>query len=353
MNNRQRCQLPGMAEGSPNLEGAVPGYPESSVTLFRFNPAGSQKYVGHEVWPALCQPVEESVCWLHLGGSHDQEMLGKIGAHFDLHSIVLDNILQSGQRPKMEESGDHIFLVAKILSFNPAEEELLAEQFSLILGSGFVLSFLEDENPLFQPVMERIERLQGAIHHQGADFLAYSLLDVVVDSYFDILEVLGDKIGAVEEELVGQSKRETLHLIYRLKREVLFFRKSVWPLREAVINLDRFASAMIDRSTSVYFRDVYDHIAEIIDVVETYRDMLSGMIDIYLSSISNRMNEVMKVLTIISTIFIPLTFLAGVYGMNFHHMPELESPYGYPLVLLLMLATALGLLAYFRKKRWF
>lgn len=354
MKKMQRIRRQEIAQAAKDkINGEIPQGQEALLSLIRFSSTGFKKYKGADAWKALDQPETEGVAWLQVSGIHDLSMLDKLGKHFGLHPLILENILQTGQRPKMEESGEHVVLVAKILSFSLEGEEMLSEQLSLVLGPAFVLSFLEDENPIFQPVAERIEKMQGMIHDQGADFLAYSLLDAVVDSYFDNLELLGDKIEAVEEELVAQPDRETLHLIYHLKREMLFFRKAVWPLREAVINLDRFASDVIHSSTSIYFRDVYDHIAEIIDVVETYRDMLSGMIDIYLSSISNRMNEVMKVLTIIATIFIPLTFLAGLYGMNFKYMPELSWRWGYPMVLGIMATSAAGMLVYFRKRHWF
>jgi magnesium transporter len=252
----------------------------------------------------------------------------------------------------LEDFGDYIFVVLKTFSYNHQSDELEPEQISLILGPSFVVSFQEREGDVFNPIRERIRSNKGRIRRMGADYLAYSLLDSIVDHYFIVLEQVGEEVEFLEEELVTNPTPETLQTIHNLKREMLFLRKSVWPLREVIGALERGESSLIKESTGIYLRDVYDHTIQVIDTIETFRDMISGMLDIYLSSVSNRMNEVMKVLTIIATIFIPLTFIAGIYGMNFQYMPELEWRWGYPMVWVVMLAIGVLMLIYFRKKDW-
>jgi len=252
----------------------------------------------------------------------------------------------------MEDFVDYLFVVLKMLHYDEKEKAVRAEQVSLILGSNYVISFQETEGDVFDPIRERIRMERGRIRKMGADYLAYSLIDEIVDNYFLILEKLGEKIEDMEDALVTNPTPETLQAIHGLKREMIFLRKSVWPLREVISRLERWESPLIDKSIAIYLRDVYDHTIQVIDAIETFRDMLSGMLDIYLSSISNRMNEIMKVLTMIATIFIPLTLIAGIYGMNFKYMPELESPWGYPMIYLVMLVIGIIMVIYFRRKRW-
>jgi magnesium transporter len=264
----------------------------------------------------------------------------------------LEDILNTEQRPKMEEFGDYLYFVLKMLYPGENNDEIEAEQISIILGSNFVISFQEHEGDVFNAVRERIRKNKGRVRKSGADYLAYALMDSIVDNYFLILEQIGERIEATEQQLTENPTPETLHAIRDLKREMIFLRKSVWPLREVISNLERCESPLIHESLGAYLRDVYDHTIQIIDTVESLRDMISGLLDVYLSSISNRMNEVMKVLTIFASIFIPLTFVAGVYGMNFKFMPELEWGWGYFAVLCVMALTAGTLLVYFRRKKW-
>ena len=293
-----------------------------------------------------------TITWINIDGIHQLDIIEKVGEHFNIHPLVLEDIVNTGQRPKIEDFVDYIYATLKMLHYSEEENETKSEQISLILGSNYVISFQESEGDVFDPIRERIRAGKGRIRKMGADYLAYSLVDAIVDNYFTILEKLGDGIEDLEEELVTNPTFETLQTIHHLKREMIFLRKSVWPLREVINRLERWESPLINKSTSVYLRDVYDHTIQVIDSIETFRDVLSGMLDIYLSSISNRMNEVMKVLTIIATIFIPLTLIAGIYGMNFRFMPELEMSIGYPMVLLSMLFVGMLLVAYFRKKKW-
>jgi magnesium transporter len=231
-------------------------------------------------------------------------------------------------------------------------KEILTEQISLILGPSFVISFQEREGDVFDPIRERIRSGKGRIRKMGADYLAYALLDAIVDDYFIVMEKLGERIEFLEEELVKRPLPETLQTIHHLKREMIFFRKAVWPLREVIGSLERGELPLVKETTRIYLRDVYDHTIQVIDTIETFRDMVSGMLDIYLSSVSNRLNSVMKVLTIIATIFMPLTFLAGIYGMNFKHMPELEWKWGYPAVWIAVILISVSMLTYFKKKGW-
>lgn len=302
-----------------------------------------------------CFPFKEkpTVTWINLEGIHDLDTIEKIGKCYGLHPLVLEDIVNTDQRPKAEDMGDYLYIVLKMLFYDDRRNEIVIEQVSLILGENFVLSFQEGrEGDVFNPIRERIRNGKGRIRKMGADFLAYLILDSIVDHYFIILEKLGEKIEFLEEELIAQPAPETLKLIHHLKREMIFLRKSVWPLREVINTLERGESPLIKESTGIYLRDVYDHTIQVIDTVETFRDMVSGMLDIYLSSVSYRLNEVMKVLTVIATIFMPLTWIAGIYGMNFKKMPELEWYWGYPLVLLSMAIIAGGMLIYFWRKKW-
>jgi magnesium transporter len=293
-----------------------------------------------------------TVTWINIDGLHQVEILEKLGECYGLHPLVLEDILNTDQRPKMEDYGEYLYIVLRMLNYNDKSSEIESEQISLVLGPNFVFSFQEREGDTFNPIRDRIRNSKGRIRKMGADHLAYTLLDSIIDNYFIILEKLGEKIEFLEEEVVTQPGPETLQTIHHLKREMIFLRKGVWPLREVISGLERGESSLIKESTGIYLRDVYDHTIQTIDTIETYRDMVSGMLDIYLSSISNRLNAVMKVLTIIATIFMPLTFLAGIYGMNFKYMPELEWRWGYPAIWFAVVLISVSMLIYFKRKRW-
>ena len=295
----------------------------------------------------------QTVSWVHIEGIHDTRVLEQLGDVFGLHPLILEDILNTDQRPKMQDMGDYMFIVLKRFC-NTCDEhsDISAEQISVVLGPNYVISFQERADALLDPIREHIKTSKGRIRKAGADYLAYSIVDTVLDSYFGILETLGDKIEIEEEALVNNSTPSTLRVIQHLKRDMIFLRKSIWPLRETISALERSESPLIQDATGLYLKDIYDHAIQVIDTVETYREMLSGMIDIYLSSISNRMNQVMKVLTIIATIFMPMTFLAGVYGMNFKHFPELEWQWGYPLFWIINLTIAVVMLILFKRKKW-
>lgn len=293
-----------------------------------------------------------NISWLDFTGLHDVEKIGEIGKMFEIHPLVIEDILNTSQRPKIEIFDNYFFIVFKMLYFNAKISRIESEQVSLIVTKNKVLSFQEKEGDVFDPLRERIRKSKGRVKSMGSDYLAYEILDIIVDNYLEILETLGEQIEVLEEELMKNPGSKTLGKIYRLKREILMVRKSVWPLRDVVSKLERGDIDMIEKKTEIYIRDLYDHVVQVIDTVETFRDMSTGLLDLYLSSVSFKMNDIMKVLTIISTIFIPLTFIAGVYGMNFENMPELRSDYGYFVVIAGMLLVGIGMIFYFRKKKW-
>jgi magnesium transporter len=308
-----------------------------------------------ECFPFVDKPT---VTWINIDGLHQVEIVRKTGKHLIIHPLVLEDILNTGQRPKIEDFGEYLYVVLKMLFYDEKKHEVKAEQVSLIIGSNFVVSFQEMGRGVFNPIRERIRSSKGHIRKMGADYLAYTLLDAVVDNYFMVLEQLGEEIEDMEEELLSKPTPKTLQEIHKLKGELIFLRKTVLPLREVINSINRGESSLIKKSTEIYLRDVYDHTIQVIDTIETYRDIVSGMHDTYLSSISNTMNEVMKVLTIIATIFIPLTFIAGIYGMNFNleaspwNMPELNWGYGYLIAIGFMVIVALGMVIYFKRKKW-
>jgi len=302
-----------------------------------------------EVFPFKDKPT---VTWVNIDGVHQPDVIEKLGKEFNFHPLMLEDIVNTEQRPKIEDFVDYIFIVLKMLHYDEKKNEVNSEQVSIILGPNYVISFQESEGDVFDPIRERIRLKKGRIKNMGPDYLAYALIDAIVDNYFIILEKFGERIEFLEEELVTNPTPKTLQIIHNSKREMITLRKSIWPLREVISRLERGESSLVHKSTFIYLRDVYDHTIQIIDTVETFRDMISGMLDIYLSSVSNKMNEVMKVLTIIATIFIPLTLIAGIYGMNFKYMPELEWRWGYPIVWLVMAAVTILMLAYFRRKKW-
>jgi magnesium transporter len=295
---------------------------------------------------------KQGITWINVDGLQKVDVIEKIGKHLNLHPLTLEDIANTEQRPKMEDFEHYIYIVLRMLRYDNQGKEILSEQVSLILGQNLVLSFQETEGDVFDSIRERLRSDKGRIRKLGADYLVYALIDAVVDNYFAVLEKMGDEIEDIEDEVIATPEPSTAQAVHNLKRQSISLRKYVWPLREVISSLERCESGLISKTTSVYLRDVYDHTIQVIDSIETFRDTLSGILDIYLSSVSNRMNEVMKVLTVIATIFIPLTFVAGIYGMNFEFMPELKSALGYPLILSAMATIAVAMLVYFKKKKW-
>jgi len=349
---RGRATKVGLPPGSLVHIGRRPAGP-LRITLIDYTSDTLQERTVTDIGECFAFKDSDSVTWLNVEGVHDPELLGGLGSCFNLHPLVVEDIMNTDQRPKIEDYGEYCYAVLKMLRFDEALRVMTSEQVSIILGQRYVLSFQEGAaGDVFNPIRERLKNDKSRIRRMGNDYLAYALIDAIVDHYFVVLEHFGERIETVEDELISRPMPATLQALHELKREMLYLRKSVWPLREVVGSLQRSESELISDATRIYLKDVYDHAIHAIDTIETYREMLSGMLDIYLSSVSNRLNQVMKVLTIIATIFMPLTFLAGVYGMNFKHMPELEWVWSYPLLWIVMIAIAIGMLIMFRRKQW-
>jgi magnesium transporter len=291
-----------------------------------------------------------AVTWLNVDGVHDPATVSRLGELFGLHPLVLEDIMHTQQRPKVDAYEGYLYIVVRMLTAKP--EGVESEQVSLVLGSNFLLTFQEKPGDLFDPVRTRIRGARGIVRSQRGDYLAYALMDCLVDQYFVILEQYSDGTDEMEDTLVSNPDPQLLQRLHHMKQDLMRLRKSVWPLREVIGTLERGELPQVCPSSRLYLRDLYDHTIRVIETVESLREVIGGMLDVYLSSVSNRMNEVMKVLTVMSTIFIPITFLASIYGMNFNHMPELQTKYGYFGLLGVMALIALGMLAFFRRRKW-
>ena len=322
------------------------------ITLMNYDPANMLEKQLPAIEASFPYRDTPPVTWINVDGLHEIDVIEKIGVHFGIHPLVLEDILNTGQRTKAEDFENYIYIVLKMLVFDETVDHITAEQVSLILGPHFLISFQEKEGDVFDFVRERIRKARGRIRKSGCDYLAYALMDAVVDHYFAILEKLGDKIELIEDQLLEKPTPRILEDIHHLKREIIFFRKQVWPLREVISSLIKEPSELIQETTHIFLRDVYDHTIQVIDTIESFRDVLSGLSDLYLSTVSNRMNEVMKVLTIMATIFIPLTFIAGIYGMNFEFMPELKWRWAYPGLWVMLILIFAAMMAWFKKKKW-
>lgn len=295
---------------------------------------------------------QDCVSWININGLHDVNLMENVGQYFGLHALVLEDIMNTKHRPKAEEYDDYLFFTLKMLHYNEETLEVENEQVSFVLGEYTIVSFQEKEGDVFEPIRERIRKGKGKVREKKTDYLVYLLIDIVIDNYYTVIEQLGTRLEELEEMVLDNPPKNFLSTIQQLKKQLIMVRKAVYPLREAIGFMEKGDTKFVADDTLKYFRDVYDHTITVIDSVETYRDMLSSIKDIYLSSLSNKMNNTMKVLTIMASIFIPLTFIAGVYGMNFKHMPELDSPYGYVGVWVAMIVTAITLIIYFKKKDW-
>jgi magnesium transporter len=293
-----------------------------------------------------------TVSWINVCGLSDVAVLNRIGDLFKLHPLTIEDILNTSQRPKMEDMVDYVFLSMKVFRHKAGDGQVMNRQVAIVIGKNCLLSFEEGDDPLFEPVREKLRKYKGRIRRMGTDYLAYRLLGAVVDGYFVVLEKHAEKLEFLEEMVVANPKPEVLRAIHALRMEMTLIYRFVWPLREVVGALTREELPVIKKNTETYFRDIYSHTIQIIETMETDRDMISGMLDIYVSSMSNKMNEIMKVLTVIGTIFIPMTFFAGVWGMNFKYMPEIGWHWSYALFWLLMVAIAIFMLLYFRRKKW-
>jgi len=340
----------GMSPGTLHLEGE-PRTGPVKVTVIDYDASRYEEKQVETVEECFPYRDTETVTWINIDGLTNVDVIEKIGQCFSLHPLILEDLLNTEQRPKMEDLETYLYLTIKMLTIGKQTQEVNVEHVSIILGPNYLISFQESAGDVFDPVRQRIRR-EGRIRKFGPDYLAYALIDDIVDNYFLVMEKLEERVEALEQELVEEASRQSLTKINKLKKDMIFLRKAVWPLREMINSMERSDSPLVREETHIYLRDVYDHNIQVIDTLETFRDMVSGMIDIYLSSLSYKMNEIMKVLTLIATIFIPLTFVTGIYGMNFEYMPELRYPFGYFIVWAVMIGVVLVMLAYFRKRQW-
>lgn len=301
----------------------------------------------------------ESITWVDVQGLGNRDILQSLGKVFDLHPLVLEDVVNMAERPKIEDFDDQLLIIARMVVPKERTCGFYSEQVSLVLGKNYLLTVQEEpEHDCFEAVRTRIEKGKGIIRKQGTDYLAYALLDAIIDGFFPVLELYGERIEELEEEVIVKPTPQTLQQIYQIRRELLQLRRAIWPQRDAINSLIRDSGELISDEVRIYLRDCYDHAVQVMDMVETYRELASGLMDVYLSAVSNKMNEIMKVLTVVSSIFIPLTFVAGIYGMNFntekspYNMPELNWYWGYPICLALMGVIALGLLFFFWRRGW-
>jgi magnesium transporter len=322
------------------------------ITIVNYSEAKFQEKEVKSVEECFPYKDKSTITWINIDGVHEIKVIEEIGKHFNLHPLILEDIVDTDQRPKIKDFGDYIFIILKMLYCDKKGNAIKVEQVSLILGKNYIISFQEREGDVFSFIRERIRNNIGRIRKLGADYLTYSLIDAIVDNYFIIIEKLDEEIENLEDKVIIQPNPSNVQAIHKLKRDLIFLRKSVWPLREVISFLEKGESPLVLESTHIYLRDVYGHTIQVMDTVETLRDIISGILDIYLSSINTRMNEIMKMLTIIATIFIPLTFITGIYGMNFQYMPEIKWFWGYPVVLSIMVAIGIGMLIYFKRKKW-
>ncbi|MBN2029883.1 magnesium/cobalt transporter CorA [bacterium] len=342
---RKLGQPPGTLQftGTPKVEKVVMTVIDYDDQKFQEKRIDSIK----ESFPFKNKPT---VTWINIDGLHQVDIIDQIGQHFQIHPLVLEDILSVDQRPKCEDLGNYMQIVLKMITFK--ENEIQNEQVTLIIGDRYLISFQEKPGDVFEVIRERIRTHKGRIRQMGPDYLAYSLVDAIVDNYFLVIENLGENIEILEDEVMTNPDNRTMQKLHTIKRNLLFLRKSIWPLRELISTLYNGESKLVKKQTMPYFRDLYDHTIRVVEMIETMRDMNAGMFDMYLSSISNKMNEVMKVLTIIATIFIPLTFIAGIYGMNFEYMPELKWRIGYFIVWGMMAVVAIVMVIFFKKRKW-
>jgi len=332
---------------------AAPAPAAPRLSLFRYN---AEQLAVADLDPAAdfreSRPRHQ-VTWINVDGAQDPDLVARLGRAFDLHPLVLEDLVHTHQRPKIEDYDDYLFIVLKMLSWDAEASLIRSEQVGLVVGRNYVLSFQEaDGRDVFGPVRERLRGGKGLMRRAGTDYLAYALLDAVVDNYFTILEELGERVESLEDRLIADPRPEMVPEIHHLRRETIYLRRSVWPFREVAAWLERGESRLIHKATRVYLRDLYDHTVRAMEATESLRETLAALMELYLTGISNRLNGVMKILTIIATIFIPLTFLAGLWGMNFTHMPELDEPWGYPAALGLMLGLGLTMALLFKRKKW-
>jgi magnesium transporter len=323
-----------------------------SITVINYNASLLEKRTLASVEEILAFDTSDTVTWVIVNGLQNVSVIEAIGRHFDIHDLVLEDILNTHQRPKFEEFENYLYIVFKAIALQNGDASVEYEQISLLLLNNIVFTFKEKPDDILDPIINRLNVPQSHIRTRGGDYLAYVIMDTVIDEYFALQDTFDDLIETVEDELLTNPTNCTLTSIQKIKRELIYLRRSISPLRELLAAIHRSDSPLLDERTKHYFTDVYDHAIRIIEALESYRDLISGMLDIYLSSISNKMNETMRVLTVFSTLFIPLTFIAGVYGMNFEFMPELKWKWGYPVLWVVFIVISGFLLMFFRRRKW-
>jgi len=341
----------GLAPGTLVHVGEVHEH-EHSIMMMNYNSTKLEKCTINSIEELLPYKTTDSVTWVIIDGLKDIAIVDAIGQHFDIHPLVLEDILNTNQRTKFEEYPDYLYFVIKATSLHKGSFNIEYEQISILVLKNFVFTFMEKPDELFDPIINRLNNEEGHLRNSGSDYLAYVIMDTVVDEYFTLQDAFDELIEFIEDDLLTHPSVETLVTIQKIRRELIFLRKTVSPLRELLAAIRRSESPLFDERTKRYFADIYDHSIRIIEAVESYRELISGMLDIYLSSVSNKMNETMKFLTVFASIFIPLTFIAGVYGMNFEYMPELKWKWSYPILWSVFIGIAVSLLFYFKKKKW-
>ena len=325
---------------------------ETTLEVIDYNKKSFERYISKKPEDAFRFEEENRITWINIDGLSNTHEIEKLGKYYELHPLIMEDIVNTNQRPKIDEYQDYFFIVAKML-YNKEDGRLENEHISMVLGKDYVLTFQEAGGDVFDGVRERITSAKGKIRSRGADYLVFALLDAIVDNYFVVIEEMSDKIEALEERLFdAQPSDEITFEIQELKRTILRIRRAVFPLREVVSRFEKVESNLIDDPTRNYIRDLYDHMLQVSENIDIYREMTWGLMDMYMTTINNKMNEVMKVLTIMASIFIPLTFIAGVYGMNFEYMPELAWEYSYFVLWGLMIFIFFGMILYFKKKKW-
>jgi magnesium transporter len=327
-------------------------HPPAPVRIMQYDKSGGREWQTTQYDDLAEQAAEDKVTWIHVSQTDHADLLESVGKQFGIHPLILEDIANLSQRPKIEEHESYLFMTLKRVVWNEDEGQLDVEQISLILTDHALLSFQNTGEDAFEPIRERIRNKRGQIRDMAADYLLYAILDLIVDGYFLGFEDMGEIIERIEEDMAREAGTEILREVHRLRAQAMLLRRAVWPLREVVGQLRRKDSTQIRQVTEVYLRDLYDHTLQVMESADTLRDILAGLLDLYLSSAGQRTNDIMKVLTIIATIFMPLSFIAGVYGMNFKYMPELDWTIGYPLVLGLMVCIAGGMLLFFRRRGW-
>jgi magnesium transporter len=348
---RNRPKKPGASPGSLILTGQKK-VQKVKLEYFEFGQTYLKENIEANVDEILTLKNSANNLWINIDGLHETDLIQKIGSHFSIHPLNQEDILDVNSRPKIDEMDEYIFLSFKMLSWGTGAKKLSQEQLSIILGDHWVLSFQELPGDSFDPIRERLRSGKGRMRKMGVDYLAYALIDALVDYYFVIAEEIGERIDTIDKKVLDNPSPLLLKQIQTLKNELVKVRKAIWPLRDIISTLERNDSGLIRSETNVFLRDLNDHIIQLIETIETYRDSVGGLFDIYLSSQSNRTNEVIRLLTVITSIFIPLTFIVGIYGMNFKFFPELNWQYGYPMVWGIMVAIALGMLVFFKKREW-